>query len=148
MSGETVRVGDRVLCHYRLSSVGKVLVDGFGEPPESIEVVPGELAPALVQCLLGLAAGRRARFQLAPGEAFGPRQESLIQVLSRAEFASGQDLAVGHSAEFALPNGQTLIGTLLAIDAESVTVDFNHPFAELPIEFEVEILAIDSRSSY
>jgi len=147
MSADTVLLGDRVFCRYRLSSVGKALVDSLDQAPEQVRVAPGELAPALVQCMLGLAVGQRARFELAAGEAFGPRQEALIQCLPRAEFAPSQELAVGHSAEFVLPNGETLIGTLLAIDADAVTVDFNHPFAELPIVFEVEIVAIERDGS-
>lgn len=143
MSAASVRLGDYVLCRYRLSSVGKVLVDGFDDPPERLQVLPSELAPALARCFVGLAEGQYARFELAPGEVFGPRQDALVQRLPRSGFAAGQALAVGHSAEFTLPNGETLIGTLLAIDADTVTVDFNHPFADLPIVFEVEIVAIE-----
>jgi len=31
-------------------------------------------------------------------------------------------------------------GEILEIEAENIRVDFNHPLADLPIEFEVEIM--------
>jgi len=41
-----------------------------------------------------------------------------------------------------MPNGQTLAGHILEIGDEAVKVDFNHPLADLSIEFEVEIVRI------
>ncbi len=42
-----------------------------------------------------------------------------------------------------MPNGQTFMATILAVDADSVKLDFNHPLAGLPVEFEVHILAVE-----
>ena len=44
---------------------------------------------------------------------------------------------------FDLPNGQSMHGILRAIDAETVTVDFNHPLAGLAVEFEVKIISVE-----
>jgi len=45
--------------------------------------------------------------------------------------------------DFSLSNGQTLHGTILSADDTEVQVDFNHPLAGLPLEFEVQVLAIE-----
>jgi FKBP-type peptidyl-prolyl cis-trans isomerase 2 len=36
-----------------------------------------------------------------------------------------------------------MFGTVLDLAAETVRVDFNHPFAGLPMDFEVQILAVE-----
>jgi FKBP-type peptidyl-prolyl cis-trans isomerase SlpA len=51
-------------------------------------------------------------------------------------------LEIDQLVEFAMPNGQTLAGHILEISDEAVKVDFNHPLADLSIEFEVEIVRI------
>jgi FKBP-type peptidyl-prolyl cis-trans isomerase SlpA len=48
----------------------------------------------------------------------------------------------GDTIEFNAPNGATYSGTLLAIDGDSATFDFNHPLAGRPVTFEAEIIAI------
>ena len=55
---------------------------------------------------------------------------------------AGMEFAVDQLVEFAMPNGQTLAGRIMEIDDDAVKVDFNHPLADLSIEFEVEIVRI------
>jgi FKBP-type peptidyl-prolyl cis-trans isomerase 2 len=49
------------------------------------------------------------------------------------------EFAVDQLVEFSMPNGQTVAGRILEIGDEAVKVDFNHPLADLSIEFEVEV---------
>ncbi|MBU1664351.1 MAG: peptidylprolyl isomerase, partial [Gammaproteobacteria bacterium] len=103
----------------------------------------GEIDPRLETLLLGLRVGDHRQFDLAPGEAFGPHDPAMIHSLSRDDFSSDIELAVNSSVDFSLPSGQVLTGSVLEIDADSVRVDFNHPLAGLPVNFEVQILAIE-----
>jgi FKBP-type peptidyl-prolyl cis-trans isomerase 2 len=49
------------------------------------------------------------------------------------------EFAVDQLVEFSMPNGQTVAGRILEIGDEAVKVDFNHPLADLAVEFEVEV---------
>lgn len=138
-----LRLGDKVTLLYRLSCAGQELVDTFPDAPETFTLGDGELAPGLESLLLGLPADAHRSFQLEPGAAFGVHDPFLVHTLPRDEFPAEMELAPGHQVEFTLPNGQTLNGTVLELTPLRVQVDFNHPLASLPVEFEVHILAVE-----
>ncbi len=143
---DSIKPGSRITLHYRLSSYGQDIADTFPDTPETFTLGRGEVDARLEQHLLGLQAGERHLFELHPWQAFGERDEALIQTLPRAEFPPDTDLPVGHQVEFDLPNGETWLGTVLEADAERVRIDFNHPLAGLPVEFEIQIIAVDNHA--
>ena len=141
MSG--LRPGDRVTLHYRLECGGEEVVNTFPEDPETFTLGSGELEGRLEALLLGLTAGQHLTFELEPDEAFGHRDEQLIHTLPRHEFPSDMDLETGHGVQFDLPNGQSMMGTVLELGGDEVKVDFNHPLAGLPVTLEVKIISIE-----
>ncbi len=141
MSG--IRPGDRVTLHYRIASYGQEIANTFPEAPETFRLGDGEIDPRLEQALVGLVEGERQVFELMPWQAFGERDEAQVQTMPRSDFPADLALIPEHQIDFELPNGQSLTGTLLEAGPETVRIDFNHPLAGLPIEFEVHILAID-----
>ncbi len=143
MTARVIRMGDRVTLHYRLECGGREIVSTFADSPETFTLGSGEIDPRLEVLLLGLKTDDHRAFSLGPGQAFGERDAALVQRLARREFDPALALQVGHTVDFSLPNGQTLHGTLLSVDDTHVEVDFNHPLAGLPVEFEVHILAIE-----
>ena len=141
MSG--LRPGDQVTLHYRLECGGEEVVNTFPEDPETFTLGSGELEGRLEALLLGLTEGQHLTFDLDAGEAFGHRDEQLIHTLPRHEFPSGMDLEAGHGVQFDLPNGQSMMGTVLELGEDAVKVDFNHPLAGLPVTLEVQIISIE-----
>lgn len=138
-----IQPGDRVTLHYRIASYGQEIVDTFTEAPETFVVGSGDVDVRLEQNLIGLAEGARQVFELMPWQAFGERDEDLVQTMPRRDFPADAELLPEHQIEFELPNGQLLTGTILAVEADAVRVDFNHPLAGLPIELDVQTLAIE-----
>lgn len=138
-----IRMGDRVTLHYRLECGGQEVVSTFTDAPETFTLGSGEIDPRLEVLLLGLETGDHTTLALGPGQAFGDRDEGLVQRLARDEFDPALGLQVAHTVDFSLPNGQTLHGTILDLTDTEVEIDFNHPLAGLPVEFEVQILAIE-----
>jgi FKBP-type peptidyl-prolyl cis-trans isomerase SlpA len=145
MSGASIRIGDRITLHYRLACRGEELVNTFADDePETFTLGRGEIDPRLEMLLLGLAEGDHRTLDLQADEAFGLHDPALIHNLPRADFPPETELAVGRQMAFDLPNGQAMNGTIRNIGADSVLVDFNHPLAGLPVEFEVRILAVEA----
>jgi FKBP-type peptidyl-prolyl cis-trans isomerase SlpA len=139
--------GAHLTLHYRLSDGdGRVLVETFGGRPATLELGRGQLAPGLEARLLGLRAGQQARFALAPGEAYGPRNDALLQRVSRALLAREGDpqehYAVGDVVAFRAPDGASFAGVLRALDDDGVWFDFNHPLAGQALGFEVQIIGV------
>ena len=133
--------------HYRLASTeGADIVSTFHESPATLQLGTGQLAPFLESCLIGLPEGTQRTFELAPEQAFGPRNPELLQRVSRATLEQnsdkGEDYAIGDMVEFAAPGGGRFAGVLRAIDDDSALFDFNHPLAGQALKFEVKIIGI------
>lgn len=133
--------------HYRLAATdGTNIVSTFDEGPATLQLGTGQLAPFLEACLLGLKEGAHEVFDLAPENAFGPRNPDLIQRISRATLDENskedQEYVVGDLVEFFAPSGGKFAGVLRAIDDDSALFDFNHPLAGQNVKFEVRIIGI------
>lgn len=133
--------------HYRLASAdGSDIVSTFDENPATLQLGTGQLAPFLEACLIGLPEGAHQTFDLAPENAFGPRNPDLIQRVSRATLdensQAGETYAIGDLVEFSAPSGGRFAGVLRAIDDDGALFDFNHPLAGQTVKFEVKIIGI------
>jgi len=141
MSVRTVAAGDTLELRYALRPRGgDDIISNFEDTEaETVTLGNGTLAPMLEQWLLDLHPGERHVFLLDPWQPFGASQAELIQTLPKTDLPADMAFAVDQLVEFAMPNGQTLAGRILEIGDDAVKVDFNHPLADLFIEFEVEI---------
>ena len=140
--------GSFLTLHYRLSGPGgKVFLDTFDDKPATLSLGQGELAPAIEACLVGLAEGERARFELQPGAAFGGRNPELLQHvglnLLNELSDPGQHYAVGDVVRFPTPDGAgAYAGVVQEVGLESLLFDFNHPLAGQSVTFEVQLIGV------
>ena len=144
MNTRTLNPGDTFTLRYALRPRGgDDVISNFDDAaPETVTLGDGTLAPTLEQWLLDLVPGERHVFLLEPWQAFGDSRPDLIQTLPKSDVPADITLEVYQLVEFAMPNGETLAGHILEISDDAVKVDFNHPLADLSIEFEVEIVDI------
>lgn len=121
------------------------VVSTFGAQPATLQLGAGQLSPALEERLIGLSVGAHRVFTLAPDEAFGPRNPSLVQPVPRrlleAE-SDRMDYSPGDVVEFNAPGGGRYAGVFKSFDDEYAIFDFNHPLAGQPVRFEVRIVGI------
>ncbi len=142
-----VTEGAFLTLHYRLSSQdGRDIVTTFNDNPATLQLGAGQLVPALEARLLGLPEGANQTFELAAGEAFGPRNPELLQRVSLATLRENsdadEDYAVGDVVDFNAPGGGRFAGVLLELGDEDALFDFNHPLAGQPVRFEVRLIGI------
>jgi FKBP-type peptidyl-prolyl cis-trans isomerase SlpA len=133
--------------HYRLSTAGgRDIVSTFDENPATLQIGAGQLAPFLEACLMGLPEGAREQFELAPEQAFGPRNPDLLQRVSLSTLRENSDpdhhYAIGDLVDFAAPGGGQFAGVLLEIGEQDALFDFNHPLAGQAVKFEVQIIGV------
>lgn len=137
--------------HYRLSGPAGDVVNTFASAPATLTLGTGELSPALEAHLLGLAEGSRSTFEVAAGEAFGPRSPDMVQWMARKELldlgGANESYAVGDVVKFPTPDGQgEFAGVILDFrtdnKGDAVLFDFNHPLAGQPVTFEVQVIGV------
>ncbi len=143
----SVAEGAYLTLHYRLATMDGIdIVTTFQSSPATLQLGNGQLAPFLEACLIGLTEGAHQVFELAPENAFGPRNPDLLQRVSNATLAenSSQDeqYKIGDLVDFAAPSGGRFAGVLRQLDADSALFDFNHPLAGQTVKFEVKIIGI------
>jgi FKBP-type peptidyl-prolyl cis-trans isomerase SlpA len=143
-----VQAGSFLTLHYRLAGPdGDDLINTFNDKPATLSLGTGELAPAVESRLLGLAEGARAAFELAAGEAFGPRNPDLVQRVTRAFLARLGDpdehYTVGDVVQFPTPDGRgRYAGVVREVGADALLFDFNHPLAGRSVTFEVHLIGV------
>ncbi len=137
--------------HYRLAGLagdGVELINTFAGKPATLSLGAGELSPALEAQLIGLSEGARARFELQPGEAFGPRNPDLVQWVARKlldELGDPQEqYTIGDVVQFPTPDGLgQYAGTVVQVGSEgALQLDFNHPLAGQAVVFEVQVIGV------
>lgn len=148
---QQVRPGSFLTLHYRLAGPdGADIVNTFGDRPATLSLGTGELAPAMEERLLGLPEGSHARFELAPGEAFGARNPELLQRVALAVLREHGDpderWQVGDVVQFPTPDGAGRFAGVLRelgpAGEDWALFDFNHPLAGQPVSFEVQLIGV------
>ena len=140
--------GSFLTLHYRLSGPdGTALVDTFDEPPATLTLGAGELAPAMEQRLIGLDEGARESFELAAGEAFGQRNPQLLQRVKLALLHEIGDpdahYTVGDVVQFPTPDAAaSYAGVVREVGPDWLLFDFNHPLAGQPVRFDVHVIGV------
>lgn len=132
--GELFDTSDRALAQEE-----GIVEEGRVYQPLTVEVGEDSVIPGLQEALLQMEEGDRATVTIPPGRAYGHRTDERIGEYSREAFEGmlgDRDLAEG--VEVVADNG--LQGRVVDIDAETVTVDFNHELAGEHLTFELEIL--------
>ena len=80
----TIQSGSFLTLHYRLAGPdGADVINTFHDKPATLSLGTGELSPAVEQCLIGMAEGARAVFELPAGAAFWERQDAMQQWVAR-----------------------------------------------------------------
>jgi FKBP-type peptidyl-prolyl cis-trans isomerase SlpA len=143
-----IQPGSFLTLHYRLTGPqGDAIVDTFNDKPATLSLGSGELAPAMESRLIGLAEGARARFELAPGEAFGERNPELQQWVKRSLLKQlgdpDEQYHVGDVVQFPTPDGRgAYAGVVRELGEDAVLFDFNHPLAGVAVGFEVQVIGV------
>ena len=146
-----VEGGSFLTLHYRLAGPAGDIINTFTGKPATLSLGTGELSPAIEQCLLGLAEGTRATYELPAGAAFGERKAEMQQWVARKLLTQLGDpletYRVGDVVQFPTPDGQSqYAGAVVQVGNEAsggaVLFDFNHPLAGQPVTFEVHLIGV------
>ena len=131
-----LRDGDLIELHLQGTlDNGEVFDSSRGRRARMFVLGRGQLLPAFEAAIKRLSPGETLRFRLSPAEAYGTHDPELVIDLPRGEAPA--DAKVGDWMQ--LTNGRP--AAISRLDDDSVTIDANHQFAGLALNFEVELLS-------
>ncbi len=135
-----------VTIRYRITDLatGKLLEDGK-EPSAYLHGGYGNTFAKVEEALEGQEPGYQTRLELQPADAFGERDERLVQVIPKTQFPPG--VKVGGQLEGRGEDGHTHIFTVKKIKGPEVHLDGNHPLAGQALRLEITVLEVRAASA-
>ncbi|WP_372625627.1 FKBP-type peptidyl-prolyl cis-trans isomerase [Arsukibacterium sp.] len=144
MTQAAISANSSVLFHFDIT-----LADGSAaestrvhNKPSKLQMGDSSISPAFEAQLIGLVAGDKKTFTLAPQDAYGMPNPDNIFYVDRSKFSGDAPAKVGSIIGFTMPDGSELPGLVRDVVGESVTVDFNHPLAGQTLTFNIEIVKV------
>lgn len=122
---------------------GKLLEDGK-TPRSYLHGGYGNTLPGIEKALEGQAAGYQATITLAPEDAFGERDESLVTTIPKTQFPPG--VKVGGQLRGTDDQGREAVFNVVKIKGPVVHLDGNHPLAGQSLSFQLHVLEVRAAS--
>ena len=101
-----------------------------------------QIFPALEEHLVGMKIGETKTVTLDPKDAYGEHSEDLQMTVSKDRINSEMNLEIGKALVLNLSDGRNLIGVIIDMTDEDITVDFNHPLAGQKIILTCTLISI------
>jgi peptidylprolyl isomerase len=144
--GETmknVKEGDTVklLCEAKLES-GELCYTNDAQNPLELVVGEGKFFPHIEEALHEMTEGETKVITLEAEDAFGPHIDDLVIKVPKSVFKTEVTLEIGSRIKIDVPTGKSFIGTIQAMDDQTLTLDMNHLLAGKRLVVKVTILAI------
>lgn len=131
-----------VSLHYTLRDASGTLLDDSCARDRPLEYLHGHgnIVAGLERALEGQAEGAVLSVTLMPAEAYGLRDEALVQQVARSAFPA-VELTPGMRFQTEGDAGPEIV-TVLKVSDEKVTVDTNHPLAGETLRYRLEVLSV------
>ena len=127
--------------HYRVSEASRgELETSRGKEPVCTLIGHGNIVPGIEEAMKGHEAGDAFEVTLDPAQAYGERQDGMVQRVPRKLF-KGAKLVPGAQVVLPTAQGQRAM-TVNKVGMSVVDVDLNHPMAGMTLTFAVEIIEV------
>ena len=143
-----MQIGDQkvVTLHYTLTDNDGKVIDKSEDGNFAYLHGASNIIPGLEDALAGKSAGEEMSVSVSPEQAYGVRDESMLQQVPKNMFEDASQIAVGTQFHAQGPNGEMLVVTVLEVEEEHVVVDGNHPLAGVELNFDVKIIDVRDAS--
>ena len=142
----TAQTGDTVKVDYTLKQAdGTVFDTSVGKTPFQFTLGQKQVIPGFENAVLGMKVGDAKTVTIPAADAYGPRDESLVQVVQKSKLPQDTEPQVGMQLQSSNADGSTTIFTITKIDGTAVTLDGNSPLAGKDLTFDIKLLEIAAK---
>ena len=142
---KTVEVGNNVKIHYVGTLTDGTEFDNSHKRGSAMDIEVG--APGLIAgfttALVGMTEGQTKSVTLTPEEAYGQRNEEALQRVPKEAFGPDFDFVLGGTVQGNGPMGPFL-AKIQELEEKEVVLDMNHPLAGQDLNFEIEMVEIET----
>ena len=134
-----------VTLRLKVSDAQGQVIESGKEPVSYLHGGYGNLIAKLEEALEGQTVGFKGSWLLTPADAFGERDETLVQTIAKSDFPPG--VKVGGQLEGSGPDGSEMVFTVVKIKGPQVILDGNHPLAGKTLNISAQVLEVRAASS-
>ncbi|MCO4760972.1 MAG: FKBP-type peptidyl-prolyl cis-trans isomerase [Myxococcales bacterium] len=149
-----MKIGQDVVAtiHYTLRDPeGEILDSSSGADPLAYLHGHGQIVVGLERALAGKGVGDKVDVVVSPEDGYGTHDDSLDLAIPKTAFPDemlGQlEPSVQFVAEHPADDDQMVMYTVLGVEEERVLVTGNHPLADTPLHFNVEVKELRAASA-
>ncbi|VXD16179.1 peptidylprolyl isomerase [Marinoscillum sp. 108] len=137
------KANDTVKVHYtgKLTS-GQVFDSSLERDPLQFTVGGGQMIKGFDEAVNGMAISEKKTVTIPSAEAYGDRNDELIQKVPRTELPADMKPEAGQTLVATNDNGQQTHVIVQEVTEEAITIDANHPLAGQDLIFEIELVEI------
>jgi len=137
--------GTIVSIHYTLTGDdGQIIDSSQGQDPLQYEQGAGNIIPGLEKALEGHSSGEDVQVTLEPEDAYGQRNDSMVQSVPRETFKDVDRVEPGMQFRVETEQGPMVV-QVKDVAEENVVLDFNHPLAGERLHFDVNIMEVNDK---
>jgi FKBP-type peptidyl-prolyl cis-trans isomerase SlyD len=133
-----------VSLRFKVADLQGKLIEDSKTPMVYLHGGYGNTLPKIEEALDGKATGYQTTLELQPEDAFGLRDESLVQTIPKKQFPPG--VKVGGQLEGRGEDGKTIVFTVMKIKGDTVLLDGNHPLAGKALRFTLAVTDVRAAS--
>lgn len=136
-----VKKGDKVKIEYTGTlNDGTIFDKSEGKKPLEFVAGSGKIIKGLDQAVIGMEKGEEKQIKIEPKDAYGYRNPDFVKKIPRDKLPA--EIERGKILRIRTHDGDQLRGEIAKVTDEEVTVDFNHPLADLVLNFKIKIVDI------
>jgi len=134
-----------VTMHYKVMNAQGQLLDKAQEPTSYLHGGYDNTLPKIEEALEGQEVGFSTTLKLAAADAFGERDEGLVQTIAKSDFPPG--VKVGGQLRGRSADGHEQVFNVVKIKGDKVILDANHPWAGQSLTMSLKVLEVRAASA-
>jgi len=135
--------GSIVSVHYTGTLADGTQFDSSeGGDPLEFTVGAGQLIRGFDNAVRGMKVGETKTVTIPAAEAYGARNEKLVQVMERADLPEGTKVEVGTQMAVTFTDGRSGVARITEVTETTVTLDANHFLAGEDLIFEIRLVKV------
>lgn len=135
--------GDTVKVHYTGTLADGTQFDSSrGQEPLEFKLGQGQMISGFEEAVVGMSPGENKTVVIASEDAYGERNEAMVQQVPRSAIPPEIELVPGMLLQAQGPDGESIRFTVADFNDEEVKVDGNHPLAGRDLTFNLELVEI------